>query len=200
MNDQYRTSTLMTSSHTHSATFSLESASGLSLCADQGGRMTSMSGQGHVRVSLTPGQARDLGSLMSGTYGLTGSTSSRSESLQGSLASRLLMLSATAGSTGSMPTWKRKITPSGLCVLALTLPGRRLNGRGSTLLPSVSAREGKDSSQAQILARLDRGDGVAKRICALSPTLRSSQEIVGLNPLFAAWIMGLPSAWISCMP
>ena len=57
-----------------------------------------------------------------------------------------------------------------------------------------------DSSRGEVLAGLDRGDGVAKRICALSPTLRSSQEVVGLNPSFAAWTMGLPAAWDACAP
>lgn len=68
------------------------------------------------------------------------------------------------------------------------------------MLPSISAREHKDSSQSHILARLDRGDGVAKRICSLSPQLRYSREIVGLNPWFAAWTMGIPSEWVACMP
>ncbi|HBO2978524.1 TPA: DNA cytosine methyltransferase [Pseudomonas aeruginosa] len=45
-----------------------------------------------------------------------------------------------------------------------------------------------------------RGDGVAKRICALSQTLRYSREIVGLNPSFAAWTMAIPVEWVLCMP
>lgn len=60
--------------------------------------------------------------------------------------------------------------------------------------------EHKDSSRAEVLARLDRGDGVAKRICALSQTLRSSPEIVGLSPSFAAWTMAIPVEWVLCMP
>ncbi len=60
--------------------------------------------------------------------------------------------------------------------------------------------EHKDSSRAEVLARLDRGDGVAKRICALSQTLRYSREIVGLNPSFAAWTMAIPVEWVLCMP
>lgn len=78
--------------------------------------------------------------------------------------------------------------------------GSRSSGSGSTLLPSISAREHKDSSRAEVLARLDRGDGVAKRICALSQTLRSSPEIVGLSPSFAAWTMAIPVEWVLCMP
>ena len=71
---------------------------------------------------------------------------------------------------------------------------------GSIFLPTLAAREGKDWSRAEVLARLDRGDGVAKRICALSPFLRSSQEIVGLNPSFAGALMGFPPEWQTCAP
>ena len=62
----------------------------------------------------------------------------------------------------------------------------------SGLLPTIAAREVKDWSKASILASLDKGNGVAKRICSLSPTLRSSQEICGLNPSFAEWMQDFP--------
>ena len=65
-------------------------------------------------------------------------------------------------------------------------------------LPTPSAREGKDQSQASILASLDRGDGVAKKICALSPMLRSSTEIVGLHPSFAEWMLGYAIGFTVC--
>jgi hypothetical protein len=70
----------------------------------------------------------------------------------------------------------------------------------SSLLPTQLAREGKDWSQFQKLAALDRGDGVARRICKLSPTLRLSEEIGGLNPSFGEWMMGLPVGWTDCEP
>ncbi|HZR75678.1 hypothetical protein, partial [Bradyrhizobium sp.] len=70
----------------------------------------------------------------------------------------------------------------------------------STFLPTLAAREGKDWSRAEVLAKLDRGDGVAKRICALSPPLRSSKDVVGLNPSFAAAMMGFPPEWQLCAP
>jgi hypothetical protein len=63
------------------------------------------------------------------------------------------------------------------------------------LLPTPASREDRDWSRGRILASLDRGNGVAKRICAISPALRQSEEIVGLNPLFAEWMMGLPLGW-----
>ena len=75
----------------------------------------------------------------------------------------------------------------------------RTTATAFTLLPTPSAREGRDWSQAQILARLDRGGCVARRICSLSSTLRSSAAIVGLNPSFAEWMMGYPEGWTACM-
>ena len=67
-----------------------------------------------------------------------------------------------------------------------------------SLLPTLAASENKDITKARVLAKLgmrDCGDGgrVARRICANSPTLHSSEESVGLNPSFGEWMMGFPS-------
>jgi len=66
---------------------------------------------------------------------------------------------------------------------------------GSGLLPTVVAREPRDWSRPSILARLDRGDGVAKRICAQCTPPLSDEAPVGLNPSFAEWMMGYPIGW-----
>jgi len=92
-------------------------------------------------------------------------------------------------------TWPRSaMTRSGIAFAPAT-SAPLTSGTASGLLPTPSAREGKDWSQAKILAGLDRGDGVAKKICARSQVLRSSAEIVGLNPSFAEWMMGYPEGW-----
>lgn len=153
-----------------------------------------------VPANLSARQAKDLGLLMSGTSGQPGTTSSHSESLQNSLESKFLTRLKRDGLISSETTWKHRIMPSGRFVSVLTRRGGQSKGSVSTLLPSISAREWRDRSQALILARLDRGDGVAKRICSLSPALRLSQEIVGLNPCFGLWLMGLPQTWAHCMP
>ena len=62
-------------------------------------------------------------------------------------------------------------------------------------LPTVSAREGRDWSRWKILARLDKGDGVAKRICNKSTVTHSEDVIVGLNPCFAERMFHLPEGW-----
>ena len=60
-------------------------------------------------------------------------------------------------------------------------------------LPTPTAREGRDWSRAEVLAKLDRGDGVAKRICSL--LIPSSPTITGLNPCFAEAMMTFPIGW-----
>jgi len=185
---------------TGSAISSPESGSGRSPCDVPDGQMIDLSGQARAHANLSARQAEDLGLQTSGTYGLPGSGSLTSVALAKSLASRFPMLSNMDGSISSPLTAKAWVTPSGRYVFDPRTSASPSHADASTLLPSVSAREWKDSSQAQILARLDRGDGVAKRICALSPQLRLSTEVVGLNPSFAAWMMDLPSAWARCMP
>ena len=61
------------------------------------------------------------------------------------------------------------------------------------LLPTLPASEYRDRSQARILARLDRGGRVARRIC--SKYYPDSNEIVCLNPCFAEMLMGFPVGW-----
>ena len=99
------------------------------------------------------------------------------------------------GSGEYLATWPRSgLMRNGIAYLLPQLV--RLAGEtASSLLPSPSAREGKDWSKLKILASLDRGDGVAKRICALSETTRLSEEIGGLNPSFGEWMQGFPAGW-----
>lgn len=72
-----------------------------------------------------------------------------------------------------------------------------MSGTASGLLPTPAAREQKDRSKVRVLASLDRGNGVAKRICALG--LKSGvldpEMIVGLHPRFAEQMMGYPTSW-----
>lgn len=191
---------LMNCADTHNAISLPALESGLSLFVEPDGQMTFLYGPAVARASLSARQAKALGLLTSATSGQPGTGSFESVTLQESLANSLRKRLDTAGLILSEATWKNVATPSGRSVSALTRAVNRSSASGSTLLPSISAREHKDSSRAEVLARLDRGDGVAKRICALSPILRYSQEIVGLNPSFAAWIMAIPKEWVLCMP
>lgn len=66
--------------------------------------------------------------------------------------------------------------------------------KGYGWLPTLPKTENKDFSKALILAKLDKGGRVARRICKWS-SLRHSEEQVGLNPSFAEAITGLPIGW-----
>lgn len=136
---------------------------------------------------------------MKDTSGLYGARSSKKATLQSSLESRLQVRLHKCGSILFPVIWKEKATPSGRRLCAVKPLRTRSKGNASISLPTLAAREGRDWSRAEILARLDKNDGVAKRICALSSQLRSSQEIVGLNPSFGAWMMTLPIEYHSCI-
>ena len=69
------------------------------------------------------------------------------------------------------------------------------NETASGLLPTLPKSEPRDCSQARILARLDKGGRVARRICSTSPQARLMTEIVTLNPSFAEWLAGFPTGW-----
>jgi hypothetical protein len=72
---------------------------------------------------------------------------------------------------------------------------RVIKGTEFGYVPTCVAREGRDWSRYSILARLDRGDGVAKRICNKSTAIPSDDPIVGLNPSFAEWMFHIPEGW-----
>lgn len=64
-----------------------------------------------------------------------------------------------------------------------------------SLLPTIVASESRDRSRAEVLASMDNGGRVARRICSRSTSLHSSKEIVGLNPSFGEVMMGFPIGW-----
>lgn len=78
----------------------------------------------------------------------------------------------------------------------------RTTETASGLLPTPAAREWKDRSSVEILSKLDRGDGVAKRIAriGLQSGVLDPQTIVGLNPRFGELMMGYPVSWTDCEP
>ncbi len=157
-------------------------------------------GQARALVNLSPRQAKEQDLLTSGTYGPRFSISSESMRLKQCLVNKLRQKVALDGSILYKLTWKEKVTPSGRPVYALLASGRSTSGKGYGGLPTPCAREGHDWSQAKILARLDKGDGTAKAICNRSLSLRSSQEIVGLHPSFARWMMRIPPEWEDSAP
>ena len=82
----------------------------------------------------------------------------------------------------------------------LLMLAQHIEEKGYGFWPTISAREGRDWSKAKILARLDKGDGLAKRICNKSQTTRLSEQICGLNPYFGEKWMGWPIGWTDLEP
>jgi hypothetical protein len=153
-------------------------------------------GQEAAPVSRSALRGEGLEKKTSATSGPCSAISLKSLALQKSLESRLRERLEGIGSPEYALTWRKWDMQSVPPICALQARGHRTSGRAYIGLPTPAAREGRDWSQARILARLDRGGCVARRICRLSPTLRSSEEIVGLNPSFAGWMMGYPEGWI----
>lgn len=91
-------------------------------------------------ANLSARQAKEQGLLTSGTCGRRFSTLSRSRVLRQSLENRLQTL--LPGSTLFQETWKTKLTPSGVPLLAHTASAHRTSGNGFTGWPSPRANNG----------------------------------------------------------
>lgn len=136
--------------------------------------------------------------MMTAISGRVSTGSGKSVNLTNALVNNLHTRLARDGSMPWRMTLKPKTTPLGRLYFEDVLLVHHNSERESFgLLPTVTAREGRDWSKAQILANLDNGTGVAKRICNLSQKALTRNLVTGLNPYFAAWMMGFPRGWIS---
>lgn len=131
-----------TSKDSPSATSSPASAYGVTPFDLPAGVTRLQSGRVRVHANLSPRQAKEAGSLMSGTFGPHGSISSRSAALASSLASRLRAKTDLAGSTLFKLTWKQRTTPSRRSIYALRASARRTSGSDFTSWPSPHANAG----------------------------------------------------------
>mgnify|MGYP006370367333 CR=1 FL=1 len=114
---------------------------------------------------------------------------------QASLSWKTRQHSLFEDSKSSSPIWPRSgMTRNGIAYHRAPLVEAK-NETGCGLLPTLPKSEPRDCSQAQILARLDKGGRVARRICATSQILRSSADIVTINPSFAEWLAGYQEGW-----
>lgn len=124
----YDQATLMDST---SAISSPASESGATPCASLAGPTICPSGPARARANLSPRQAKELGLLTSGTYGLPGFISLRSVALASSLASRLRLRMGSGGSTLFALTWKERATPAGQLISALRASAPRTSDNAS---------------------------------------------------------------------
>ncbi len=130
---------------THSATSSPESECGALPCDAPGGQTTGQCGPDLAHASLSARQAKEMGLMMSGIFGLPSSGSSNSAGLQKSLESRLQQSAQILGSTLYKLTWKPWVTPSGVSRFRLRASVPRTSGTGPSGWVTPSARDWKDS-------------------------------------------------------
>ena len=142
MSDQLRMSYQPSLLNLTDATFLQGSESGITHSQEPDGEtVTSKSGQEVALASLSPRQAKDMGLLTSGTYGLRGSTLSSSADLARSLVSRYRAKTLSLGSTLFTLTWKVRYTPSRRPIFAVRVSGLRISDRDCTSWPTPTKQE-----------------------------------------------------------
>ena len=134
----------MTYADSHNATSSPVSECGHLPCAEQDGRITNRYGQEVAHASLSARQAKEMGLLTSGTFGLHSSTSSASANLALSLVNRLQAKTASDGSTLFRLTWKQRTTPSARSIYALRASVRRISDSDCSGWATPTTREWKE--------------------------------------------------------
>lgn len=144
MSDQLKMSYQPSLLNLTDVTFSQGSGSGITHSPEpDGGTVTGRCGQDRALASLSPRQAKEMGLLTSGTYGLRGSTLSSSADLASSLASRFRAKTRSLGSTLFTLIWKVRYTPSGRPIFAVRASGLRTSGRDCTSWPTPRSMDGE---------------------------------------------------------
>lgn len=152
----------MTSSTTHNATSSRESASGRSPFAAPAGQMIDLFGPVPVLANLSPRQAKELGLMTRVISGHILPGSSASAALEKSLVSRLQARTRSLGSTLYKLTWKPWNMPSGLSRFRLRASVPRTSVTARIGWPTPCARDYFPAhSPEYIAAKKAQGHGMA---------------------------------------
>ena len=159
------------------------------------GPTTGQSGPAVARASLSARQAKELGLLTSGTFGLLGTGSSQGAALQQFLESRLRARMDSLGSILFNLTWKAWVTPLGRQRTRQRASVRSSSAKGATGLPMHLPRPSGTSNHGRnhVAGRLDEwgGSGNPFRGTPLGKTH---------SPSFELWIMGYPDEWAQQTP
>lgn len=138
MSDQLRMSYQPSLLNLIDVTSSPASGSGITHSPEPDGPTIDVCGPDRVLASLSPRQAKEMGLLTSGTYGLRGSTLSSSADLASSLVSRYRAKTRCLGSTLFTLTWKVRYTPSQRPIFAVRASGLRISDRDCTSLAKLA--------------------------------------------------------------
>jgi hypothetical protein len=170
---------LTISEDTTSVISSPESASGRMPFGSPAGLMTDLFGPVPVRANLSARQAKDLGLMMSGTFGPLGHGSSASADLQSFLESRLQAKTSNLGSTLFKLTWKQWVTPSGVSRSRLRASVLRTSATERTSWPTPTACEAGGTPE-QFIAR-------TLKSIAKGSKMGASLTDLGLVAQLASW-------------
>lgn len=205
-NGALKMSTPATCEATHSTISSPASADGRSRFDSHGGQVIDLFGPVPHPANLSARQARELGLLTSGTYGLASTISSRSAALQTSMESRLRQL--LTGSVSCEVTWKPWATPWGQSLSKPRARVRSISGTAISLWPTPTAQgfEAKDiqrlmERRRECKERTGNGNGFGLTLGQMVPmcislwsTIRASDGAKGgPNMTFGAGGCPLPS-------
>lgn len=170
---------LTTFEDTTSAISSPASESGRMPFGEPAGLTTDLFGPVPVRANLSAKQAKELGFLMSGTFGPLGRGSSASSDLQSYLENRLRARTSILGSTLFNLIWKRWITPSGVSRFRLRGSVRRTDGNTLTSWPTPTACEAGGTPEQFIARKL--------KAIAKGAKMGASLTDLGLVAQLASW-------------
>lgn len=178
-----------------SATSSPELECGATHCGKLDFQTVVEYGPDPAHASLSARQAKELGLLTSGTYGLRSSGSSSSASLQSSLENKLRELLASAGSTLYRLTWRHAATPAGRQLLLQRASALPISDPGFTGRPALPTPTARDYRGQMSMENLERRKSHPRGV-NLQEFMQRELGFPGyLNPELPRLLMGLPPAW-----
>jgi hypothetical protein len=204
--DQSLTCSPATSSGISSAISSQESGDGRTLSDSPDGTTPGPSGPAPVHVSRFRALANDRDTPTRGTSGLLFIDLSPSAILQSSLESRLRARMGGNGSPEYVLTWKTWDMPAGAPICALRASARHTLGNGCIGWPTLIKRDGATLLRARRVPNATGSEpmawvgGLVTGIVTENRAGLRMEVSVGLNPVWASWLMGFPAEWAQLAP